>query len=219
MEEKVEIISKVKILLNGGYNIFSPLCGEIPFERIKICDNEEIIIKDLNPSEILLFDKYGNFKYSQTSEKISDSVLLFPSKNMTKWDHVFEVGEILHDVYFTRKGIFVGYTDNSKTLAKLRYVKFNSSIKTEWVDEMSYSTTSLHVVTGSHTRENFINSINDEYGITLNREVLLNPLVDSKRDERKILAFLEEIKKDEELKLNFLDYINNHNKYKAEYGG
>lgn len=175
--------------------------------------------KDLNPYEILLFDKYGHFKYSQTSEKVSDSVLLFPSKNMTKWDHVFEVGEILHDMYFTRKGIFVGYTDNSKTLAKLRYVKFNSTIKTEWVDEMSYSTTSLHVVIGSHTRENFINSINDEYGITLNREVLLNPLVDSKRDERKILDFLEEIKKDEELKLNFLDYINNHNNYKAEYGG
>lgn len=62
-------------------------------------------------------------------------------------------------------------------------------------------------------------TINDEYGITLNREVLLNPLVDSKRDERKILDFLEEIKKDEELKLNFLDYINNHNNYKAEYWG
>ena len=81
MEEGKEIIRKIKILIDGGYGIYSPLCGEIPLERIKICNDEEIIVKTIEPSEILLFDKYGHFKYSQKSKPYQREYYCFLQKN------------------------------------------------------------------------------------------------------------------------------------------
>lgn len=106
MEEEKEIISKIKILIAGSYDIYSPLCGEIPLERIKICNDEEIIVKTIEPSEILLFDKYGHFKYSQKSEVVSEGILLFPSKELTDWEQVFDIGDVLVDDYCIRTGFF-----------------------------------------------------------------------------------------------------------------
>ena len=107
MEEEKEIISKIKILIAGGYSIYSPLCGEIPSERIMICNDEEIIVKTIEPSEILLFDKYGHFKYLQKSEAVSEGILLFPSKELTDWEQVFDIGDVLEDDYSIRTGFLM----------------------------------------------------------------------------------------------------------------
>ena len=106
MEEGKEIISKIKILIDGGYGIYSPLCGEIPLEIIKIWNDEEIAVKTIEPSEILLFDRYGHFKYSQNSEAVSDGILLFPSKELQDWNKVFDIGDVLVDDYYIRTGFF-----------------------------------------------------------------------------------------------------------------
>ena len=179
MEEEKEIISKIKILITFGYSIYSPLCGEIPSERIRICNDEEIIVKTTEPSEILLFDKYGHFKYSQKSEAVSEGILLFPSKELTDWEQVFDIGDVLEDDYSIRTGFFAGYTDDKKTSTKLRFVNFHTARKNEWVKEIVYSTEYLRKTSNN----NFAKMVSRHYGIDFDKGILLE-FIDDANDEK-----------------------------------
>ena len=202
MEEGKEIISKIKILIDGRYGIYSPLCGEIPLERIKICNDEEIIVKTIEPSEILLFDKYGHFKYSQKSEAVSEGILLFPSKELTDWEQVFDIGDVLVDDYCIRTGFFAGYTDDKKTLAKLRFVNFHTVMKSEWIKEAVYSTKCLRKTFNN----NFAKMVSRHYGIDLYKGMLLESIDNINDDRDKINYLLEKIMSDDKLKQSFLEY-------------
>lgn len=203
MEEGKEIISKIKILIAGGYGIYSPLCGEIPLERIKIWNDEEIAVKTIEPSEILLFDRYGHFKYSQNSEAVSDGILLFPSKELQDWNKVFDIGDVLVDDYYTRTGFFAGYTDNKKTLAKLRFVNFHTVMKSEWIKETVYSTKCLRKTFNN----NFAKMVSRHYGIDFYKGMLLESIDNINDDRDKINYLLEKIMSDDKLKQSFLDYV------------
>ena len=203
MEEGKEIISKIKILIDGGYGIYSPLCGEIPLERIKICNDEEIAVKTIEPSEILLFDRYGHFKYSQNSEAVSDGILLFPSKELQDWNKVFDIGDVLVDDYYIRTGFFAGYTDNDKTSAKLRFVNFRTATKSEWFKETVYSTKCLNETFNN----NFAKMVSRHYGIDFYKGMLLESIDNINDDRDKINYLLEKIMSDDKLKQSFLDYI------------
>ena len=189
MEEEKEIISKIKILIAGSYGIYSPLCGEIPSERIKICNDEEIIVKTIEPSEILLFDKYGHFKYSQKSEAVSEGILLFPSKELTDWEQVFDIGDVLVDDYYIRTGFFAGYTDNDKTSAKLRFVNFRTATKSEWFKETVYNTKCLNETFNN----NFAKMVSRHYGIDFYKGMLLES-IDNINDNRNKINYLLEKK-------------------------
>ena len=203
MEEGKEIISKIKILIDGGYGIYSPLCGEIPLERIKIWNDEEIAVKTIEPSEILLFDRYGHFKYSQNSEAVSDGILLFPSKELQDWNKVFDIGDVLVDDYYIRTGFFAGYTDNDKTSAKLRFVNFRTATKSEWFKETVYSTKCLNETFNN----NFAKMVSRHYGIDFYKGMLLESIDNINDDRDKINYLLEKIMSDDKLKQSFLDYI------------
>lgn len=203
MEEGKEIISKIKILIAGGYGIYSPLCGEIPLERIKIWNDEEIAVKTIEPSEILLFDRYGHFKYSQNSEAVSDGILLFPSKELQDWNKVFDIGDVLVDDYYIRTGFFAGYTDNDKTSAKLRFVNFRTATKSEWFKETVYSTKCLNETFNN----NFAKMVSRHYGIDFYKGMLLESIDNINDDRDKINYLLEKIMSDDKLKQSFLDYI------------
>lgn len=203
MEEGKEIISKIKILIAGGYGIYSPLCGEIPLERIKIWNDEEIAVKTIEPSEILLFDRYGHFKYSQNSEAVSDGILLFPSKELQDWNKVFDIGDVLVDDYYIRTGFFAGYTDNDKTSAKLRFVNFRTATKSEWFKETVYSTKCLNETFNN----NFAKMVSRHYGIDFYKGMLLESIDNINDDRDKINNLLEKIMSDDKLKQSFLDYI------------
>lgn len=203
MEEEKEIISKIKILIAGGYRIYSPLCGEIPSERIKICNDEEIIVKTIEPSEILLFDKYGHFKYLQKSEAVSEGILLFPSKELTDWNKVFNIGDVLIDDYSIRTGFFAGYTDNDKTSTKLRFVNFRTAMKSEWIKETVYGTKCLNKTFNN----NFAKMVSRHYGIDFYKGMLLESIDDVNDDRDKMTYLLEKIMSDNELKQSFLDNV------------
>ena len=203
MEEGKEIISKIKILIAGGYGIYSPLCGEIPLERIKIWNDEEIAVKTIEPSEILLFDRYGHFKYSQNSEAVSDGILLFPSKELQDWNKVFDIGDVLVDDYYIRTGFFAGYTDNDKTSAKLRFVNFRTATKSEWIKETVYSTKCLRKTFNN----NFAKMVSRHYGIDFYKGMLLESIDNINDDRDKINYLLEKIMSDDKLKQSFLDYV------------
>ena len=203
MEEEKEIISKIKILIAGSYGIYSPLCGEIPLERIKICNDEEIIVKTIEPSEILLFDKYGHFKYSQKSEAVSEGILLFPSKELTDWEQVFDIGDVLVDDYHIRTGFFAGYTDNDKTSAKLRFVNFHTVMKSEWIKEAVYSAKCLRKTFNN----NFAKMVSRHYGIDFHKGMLLESIDDVNDDRDKMTYLLKKVMEDDKLKQSFLDYI------------
>ena len=202
MEEGKEIISKIKILIAGGYGIYSPLCGEIPLERIKIWNDEEIAVKTIEPSEILLFDRYGHFKYSQNSEAVSDGILLFPSKELQDWNKVFDIGDVLVDNYCIRTGFFAGYTDDKKTLAKLRFVNFHTVMKSEWIKETVYSTKCLRKTFNN----NFAKMVSRHYGIDFNKGMLLESIDDVNDDRDKTTYLLKKVMEDDKLKQSFLDY-------------
>lgn len=70
-------------------------------------------MKTIEPSEILLFDKYGHFKYSQNSEAVSDGILLFPSKELQDWNKVFDIGDVLVDDYYIQS--FLDYIRGNAT--------------------------------------------------------------------------------------------------------
>lgn len=116
------IISKLKKLVNNGDEVYSPLCGNISPRQIIIAGNEEIVVKLRNGKhlEILLFDEYGRYRYSECDDNtVSKECLLLPSEHLRDWSKVFDIGDVIVDEY-GRKGIFGGF-GTDKSMVKLKY--------------------------------------------------------------------------------------------------
>lgn len=184
--------------LNKDDTIYSPICGNIKIYNVKTLPNGLIMVKNKNGAAFV-FNKYGYYAGTSIRESRnfrSNECMLFPSEQMRDWDRLFFKGDILKDSSRTRKGVFYGYTDDTKRYPIVCYVHTVFAIKVSWsYEESSIRTENWDKVVEYPIESEFINLINKHYKIIFDRYDFVRPNTDTKVRSSKldeIMRYLNE---------------------------
>lgn len=212
---ETEIRSKISNL-NKDDIIYSPICGNIKIYNVKVHPNGLIMAKNKNGAAFI-FDKYGYYVGTSIRESRnfkSNEIMLFPSEQMRDWNKLFCKGDILRDNSRTKKGVFYGYTDNTKRYPIVCYVYTVFAIKAFWsYEESSIRTENWDKVTEHPIETEFINLINEHYKIIFDRYDFVRPKTDTKVRSSKLDEIMQYLNEDPVLCRQMLNILTGKETY------
>lgn len=195
---ETEIQSKISNL-NKDDIIYSPICGNIKIYDVKTLPNGLIMVKNKNGAAFV-FDECGYYVGTSIRESRnfkSNERMLFPSEQMRDWNKLFCKGDILRDSSRTRKGVFYGYTDDTKRYPIVCYVHTVLAVKASWsYEESSNRTENWNKINEYSIETEFIKLINEHYKLIFDRYNFVRPNTDTKVRSSKLDAIMQYLNED-----------------------
>ena len=168
MENKINIAEILRDMPEGT-KLYTPLFGEVKFDKITIADM--ICISSVNDNRTEVYDhfmKNGSF-YSSYSQS---ECLLFPSKLMRDWSKfAWKKGDVLVSYDRTAHVIFEKFIDDTYTVFAGEFSYWKND-KNEDYYVKSDELTERFTLETEDAAKNYINAIEDRLGGKLNRETL-----------------------------------------------